>query len=169
MKLNAQVTERRYELMVRSISHEGFQISDYDSYRPTGSLENICCYVTKALVTQLFWAILILTIPGVSYLMAWYAALFITTALIRNFDWRQHGGNFRNYKNPALEFDTSNATLNQRFYGFIASEWHNNHHKYPSLGELWASSRSNRRRISADQINAQNSNCGIRQRRQTHF
>jgi stearoyl-CoA desaturase (delta-9 desaturase) len=43
----------------------------------------------------------------------------------------RHGGNQPRRKKVGWEFDDRNYALNQWFYGYIASEWHDNHHKYP--------------------------------------
>ena len=63
-------------------------------------------------------------------MIAWYSSIFVITSLIRDFNWRGHGGNSRHIKKPGWEFDKRSFALNQRFYGYIASEWHDNHHKY---------------------------------------
>jgi stearoyl-CoA desaturase (delta-9 desaturase) len=42
-----------------------------------------------------------------------------------------HGGNRRRVKKTRWEFDDKSYALNQYFYGYLASEWHDNHHKYP--------------------------------------
>ena len=59
------------------------------------------------------------------------AAPFVNLAMVRDFNWRGHGGTYRNKKIPGWEFDSRSRALNQHAYGFLASEWHDNHHKYP--------------------------------------
>jgi len=75
---------------------------------------------------------LVFAFGGITYVVAWFTSLFIATSLIRDFNWRAHGGNSRHTKKPGWEFDHRSYALNQRFYGYIASEWHDNHHKYPT-------------------------------------
>ena len=73
-----------------------------------------------------------LMIGGLDIVWAWYAAIFFITFLIRDFNWRGHGGNKPRPKKRGWEFDDKSYALNQWFYGYLASEWHDNHHKYPS-------------------------------------
>jgi stearoyl-CoA desaturase (delta-9 desaturase) len=113
------------------ISHIGFRINSYIQFKRTGSLENLPYYFAKTTFAQLFWSVPIYFVAGLPYLMAWYSAIFIATALIRDFNWRGHGGNFRKFKKTGWEFDKRSHALNQHFYGYIASEWHDNHHNYP--------------------------------------
>lgn len=131
MKLNVEVTEHHYNLMKRSVAHIGFRMNDCTKYKKTGSIENVPYYLAKTSFAQLFWSGIIFTVAGPSYVVAWYAAIFVATALIRDFNWRGHGGNFRQRKKLGWEFDRKSYALNQHFYGYIASEWHDNHHKYP--------------------------------------
>lgn len=131
MKLNTSVTERQYELMVKSITHIGFKINSYSEFQKTGSVEQVGFYLSKTLFAQLFWLSLTFWSGGIAYVMAWYSAVFVATSLIRDFNWRGHGGNGGRAKELGWEFDDKSHALNQYFYGYIASEWHDNHHKYP--------------------------------------
>ena len=51
--------------------------------------------------------------------------------IVRDVNWRGHGGNFRFQKKPGWEFETNSKALNQYFYGLTVGEWHDNHLKYP--------------------------------------
>ncbi len=66
-------------------------------------------------------------------MVAWYTSVFLAVFLIRDFNWRGHGGNHASKgKKLGWEFDDKSNARNQFFYGYFASEWHDNHHKYPS-------------------------------------
>jgi stearoyl-CoA desaturase (delta-9 desaturase) len=126
------MTEQEYELLSSSIAHIGLNQNNYAQFRTTGSMENVIHYLSRAVLAQLFWLYLVATVGGLPYVLAWYSSIFVITSLIRDFNWRGHGGNFRHTKKTGWEFDTRSYALNQRFYGYIASEWHDNHHKYPT-------------------------------------
>jgi len=130
MKFNTSITERQYNSLVQRISHIGFKINSYKQFKRWGSVEHVGYYLTKTAFAQLFWAIPIYVFGGVEYTLAWLSAIFVGTVLIRDFNWRGHGGR-RKRKKPGWEFDKNSHALNQRFYGYLASEWHDNHHKYP--------------------------------------
>ncbi len=131
-RLNTDITERDYALLTSSISHIGLAENTFEQFKTTGSIEKVTQYLSRAVFAQLFWTGLVFGFGGTTYLMAWYGSCFIATTLIRDFNWRGHGGNSRHTKRPGWEFDHRSYALNQRFYGYIASEWHDNHHKYPT-------------------------------------
>ncbi len=131
-RLNTDITERDYELLTSVVSHIGLRKNTFEQFKKTGSIENINHYLSRAVFAQLFWVVLAYAIGGITCVLAWYTSLFIATSLIRDFNWRAHGGNSRHIKKPGWEFDKRTYALNQRFYGYIASEWHDNHHKYPT-------------------------------------
>ena len=131
-RLNTDITAREYELLTSGVSHIGLRKNTFEQFKKIGSIENINHYLSRAVLAQLFWIYLVATAGGLPYVLAWYSSIFVITSLIRDFNWRGHGGNSRHIKKPGWEFDHRSYALNQRFYGYIASEWHDNHHKYPT-------------------------------------
>ena len=131
-RINTDMSEREYELLSSSIAHIGLKLNNYTQFRKTGSMENTIHYLSRAVFAQIFWIYLISSVGGFHYVLAWYSSIFVITSLIRDFNWRGHGGNSRHTKKPGWEFDHRSYALNQRFYGYIGSEWHDNHHKYPT-------------------------------------
>ena len=131
-RLNTDITEKDYEWMKSSIHHIGLRVNDFQRFTKTGSIENVVQYSLRVIFAQLFWVALIYSVGGFTFVLSWYASIFITASLIRDFNWRGHGGSFHRVKKPGWEFGKRSYALNQRFYGYIASEWHDNHHKYPT-------------------------------------
>ncbi len=131
-RINTDVTEHDYDLLKASIHHIGIKANSYEDFLRTGAIENVTYYFARVGFAQIFWLTLIYTTGGITFLMAWYASYFAITSLIRDFNWRGHGGRIHRSKIPGWEFDQRSYALNQRFYGYIASEWHDNHHRYPA-------------------------------------
>ena len=130
-RFNPTIAQDHYDSLVRSIQHVGFPAHSYAWFKKTSCFENIAYYWTRIVLSQLLWIGIIGLLGGLAYVTAYYSAIFISTILIRDFNWRGHGGNFRRIKRAGWEFATNSFALNQYFYGYIASEWHDNHHKYP--------------------------------------
>jgi sn-1 stearoyl-lipid 9-desaturase len=130
-RFNSTILEEDYDSLVRSIQHVGFPSHSYDRFKETSCFENSAHYWTRIILSQLFWIGIVCLLGGLAYVAAYYSAIFISTLLIRDFNWRGHGGNFRRTKRTGWEFGTNSFALNQYFYGYIASEWHDNHHKFP--------------------------------------
>ena len=132
-KLNTDISEREYESLRQSVEHIGFKTHAYLDFKKTASVEDIRYYLLRVLFAQFFWSSIIFILGEQQLLVAWYASVFVITFMIRDFNWRGHGGSFRSKKKPGWDFDSRSRALNQRFYGLLAAEWHDNdnHHRYP--------------------------------------
>jgi fatty-acid desaturase len=130
-KINLDLSESEYGIVVKSLNHIGIIVNNRERFRKTGSIENIYHYLARSIFAQLFWAGIAYLLGGIAFVFAWYGSVFIITFLIRDFNWRGHGGKTRRAKKTGWEFDGKSYALNQQFYGYLASEWHDNHHKYP--------------------------------------
>jgi sn-1 stearoyl-lipid 9-desaturase len=83
-------------------------------------------------VASVFWATIAGGLFGWAGVHGWFAGVFLYTFLVRDFNYRGHGGYFGGH--PRGE------PLNQFFYGLIAGEWHLNHHEFPRRarsGQKW--------------------------------
>ena len=130
-KLNINISKKTYKSLARSVRHIGIPINSYSRFRRTGSIEMTNYYITRVIFSHLLWGTVFFTTGGVTFLWCWYTSIFVMAFIIRDFNWRGHGGNFRFEKRPGWEFDTKTRAMNQRFYGLTVGEWHDNHHKYP--------------------------------------
>jgi fatty-acid desaturase len=135
-KYNVDMSETQYAIICRSVQHIGFPMNDIHQFRKTGSIEQVPHLLTRMLFQQLFWTTLWGSIGGLPYVMAWYSAVFLSAFLTRDFNWRGHRGPGDREKKKGWEFDTRSQALNTHFYGYIASEWHDNHHRYPTSANL---------------------------------
>ena len=131
-KFNTSISTAQYTQLKNQVEHIGISMNTYEEFKKSGSIEKIHNYFIRALFSQIIFVSVSYWIAGIRGIFTWYAAAFITDFLIRDFNWRAHGGNFRRFKKPGWEFDKHSYALNQHFYGFIASEWHDNHHSYPT-------------------------------------
>jgi stearoyl-CoA desaturase (delta-9 desaturase) len=111
--------------LIRSLEHIGFPISPRESFARSGSVEPVWHYVARILFAAGFWGGLAWLAFGVAGVEGWFAAVFLYTFLVRDFNYRGHGGYFGEHP--------QGVPLNQFFYGLIAGEWHENHHDWPRL------------------------------------
>jgi fatty-acid desaturase len=130
-RINSQISEKEFGQVKSIVSHIGFKTSSYADFCKTGSIEDLRYFFLRTIVCHMLWSLIIFYSGGLAYVASWYSAIFAVTVLLRDFSWRGHGGNFRHFKKSGWEFDNKSYALNQRFYGYLASEWHDNHHKYP--------------------------------------
>ena len=122
-KLNRHITQKEYDRLAKSLEHIGFPVNSYEQFQRAGSIEVVCYYVARAAFANLFWPALAYIAAGWWGAMAWISGVFIYTFLVRDFNYRGHGGAFGQH-NPG-------TPLNHIFYGLIAGEWHENHHAHP--------------------------------------
>jgi len=124
-KMNLQISRREFDRLSRSLEHVGFWHNRYEQYQRTGSVENVWHYAARVTVAHLFWCSLAHAAAGWPGVMAWISGVFLYTFIVRDFNYRGHAGPFFSA--------VKGVPVNQVFYGFIAGEWHENHHAHPRL------------------------------------
>ena len=125
-KTNRNLTAVEYERLAKSLGHIGIVTSSYEQYRRSGSIEKASIYLVRAIVAHLLWGSLMWAVAGWWGVWAWISGVFLCVFLLRDFNYRGHSamhGATGQHGHP----------VNQIFYGFIAGEWHENHHHYPRL------------------------------------
>ena len=122
-RTNRNISEADYLRLAKSLEHVGFVKNTYAGFQQTGSVENVSHYVVKMLFVNLFWSVLAFMVAGWTGVMVWMSGVFLYTFVVRDFNYRGHGGLFGT--------QPKGLPLNQVIYGIIAGEWHGNHHAYP--------------------------------------
>lgn len=131
-KINTSIDARRYDALVRTLSHIGFPVNSYAAFQRTGSVERTGHYLARTAIAQAFWIAISYALGGWHFVSVWYAAVFVLTFVMREFPWRGHGGDFRTHKVEGWEFDRRSRSLNMRLFGYLGGEWHDNHHLLPA-------------------------------------
>jgi fatty-acid desaturase len=141
-RINKSLGADDYNWYRDSLRHIGLATNDHAGFLRTGSVERVGVYLTRVAFAQLFWSVIMFALGGLVFVTAWYGALFVIWFLIRDFQYRGHGGMGNSWRLPSWgkrkgwEFDTSCGALNQSFYGYLVAEWHDNHHLFPSSANL---------------------------------
>ena len=130
-RINTEISEQEFDRLKRSIRHIGLAENSFADFKRTGSIDGIAHYIARTTLAQGLWASLAYSVGGIAILTAWYGSIFVILLLIRDFNWRGHGGNKPRPEITGGEFNNRSYALNQHFYGYLASEWHDNHHRYP--------------------------------------
>ena len=124
-KMNLEINRREFDRLSRSLEHLGFVHNSYQQYRRTGSVENLWHYAARVVIAHVFWCSLAYLVAGWPGVMAWISGVFLYSFIVRDFNYRGHAGPFFS----AIK----GMPINQVFYGYIAGEWHENHHAHPRL------------------------------------
>ena len=124
------MSQAEYEQIKRCLAHTGMPFASLRSFRRWRSVEWIPHYLARWTFATLLWASLAYGVGGMPVLTAWFAAIFTFTFLMRDFNYRDHSRPDRPEHVDGWDLDRRSMALNQRFYGYIAGEWHNNHHSF---------------------------------------
>jgi fatty-acid desaturase len=126
--IDTALTGPEYDRLKGLIRHVPIVTSSLAVFQRWGSVEAPLHYLLRFTFANLFWFGVNHSLFGIQGVLVWYTAVFLFTLLMRDFNYRGHHGTHRD----GWDFDRSNLALNQWFYGLLASEWHNNHHMFPS-------------------------------------
>jgi len=123
--LNTEINRSDYGRLARSLRHIGLPTNTFDEFRKTGSIETTAHWAARSIFATGLWCSIAYMIAGNTGVLAWMSSVFLYTFLVRDFNYRGHGG-------PFLKATEGHA-LNQASFGFLGGEWHANHHARPGL------------------------------------
>ncbi|MEM9080190.1 MAG: hypothetical protein AAGC74_05795 [Verrucomicrobiota bacterium] len=123
--LNRSMTEKQFKFCTKYLSHLPTKFNDQETFQKTGSLEQTWRYPVRFLVTNGFWIGFFLLLGRPDLLAAWYFGAIFFLLIMRDFNYRGHDEH-----HPEHKFDDQSWAVNQWVYGWLASEWHDNHHRF---------------------------------------
>jgi fatty-acid desaturase len=130
--IDTDITPREYERIKRRLQHIGTPFASYESFRRWRCVEWFPHYLCRFAFATLFWSGLWYWVGGWPLVGAWFSGIFLFTFLLKDFNSRGHAKPGTSPHVAGWDYDTESMALNQRFYGYLVSEWHNNHHLYRS-------------------------------------
>jgi fatty-acid desaturase len=129
--INRELGPKDYEQLVGLVRHTGIRPNSYAQYQRWGS-------IAHPLRTWMHFAVNWAAWYGIFYMIGGHAlgtALFGWAAVwgigIRAHNYDLHAGG-KDKRRDGVDFDRRNLSINQFWPGFVAGEWHNNHHLFPS-------------------------------------
>lgn len=129
-QIDTDISIDAFEQLKSRLSHIGMPFSTYESFRRWGCVEYIPHYLARWIFATSFWCSVFYLVGGLPLLAAWFAVQFSWHAIVRDFNFRGHGTHEKPSQVDGWDFDRKSLALNQRFYGYLAGEWHNNHHAF---------------------------------------
>lgn len=119
-----------YERAARLVEHTGVKANRYDQYLTWGSISHPFRTVLHYVLNWAFWYAAFFLIGGHALATAIFGLAIVWGIGVRTFNFDGHGGG-KDKRVDGIDFNRADLSINQIWPGYVASEWHNNHHLYP--------------------------------------
>ena len=128
---NREMDEKSFNTCLKLMNHLPGRYANYEEFKTNGYFEPTLDYLFRVLFMLSFWYFLFAVLLQSNFLfVSFFAASFLMIVIVRDFNFRGHHDE-EHHKSPPIIDKNSNA-INQNFYGILASEWHENHHRFSS-------------------------------------
>jgi stearoyl-CoA desaturase (delta-9 desaturase) len=138
--INRNLNEEDYKQASKLMNHTGCPINSYEEYKKYGSVVSPSYILTSWVLNWSFWItvfylfgeFVMSSVGGWNMILACLAGTFVWAVGIRTFNYEGHGKGKGEKAWSELDLNRKDYSINQIWPGFVAGEWHNNHHLYPT-------------------------------------
>ena len=123
--------EGEYARVVKLMGHTGVKPNTYAQYRKWGSVANPAWSIAGWLANWTFWACVFYLVGGWALVFTLFGAAGFWAIGVRTFNYEGHGKGKEKHRD-GTDFNRKDLSINQVWPGYVAGEWHNTHHLYPS-------------------------------------
>jgi sn-1 stearoyl-lipid 9-desaturase len=124
------MSEESYNRCVQLMKHTGQQSNTYAQYQHWSSLANPMRTIGSILLNWGFWFFVFYMIGGPGLACALFGAAGVWAVGVRTFNYEGHGKG-KDKRQQGIDYNRGDMSVNQLWPGYVAGEWHNNHHLYP--------------------------------------
>jgi fatty-acid desaturase len=125
------LTEDEFTRVVKMLAHTGVRTNTYRQYRRWGSVVRPAWHLGAWILNWIFWGTVFYLVGGVALVFALFGAAGFWAIGVRTFNYEGHGKG-KNKQIEGIDFNRKDLSINQLWPGYVAGEWHNNHHLFPS-------------------------------------
>ena len=129
--IRRNLSERDYLLTCSMLNHTGVHSNSYSQYQRWGTICHPAITCLHYLLNWMFWYGVFFLLGGNALATALLGFSGVWAVGIRTFNFEGHGRG-RDRKRQGSDFNQKDNSINQLWPGFVAGEWHNNHHLFPS-------------------------------------
>jgi fatty-acid desaturase len=129
--IRKDLSEKDYSHLCRLMAHTGVRLNSYAQYQKWGSLCHPAWTIAHYALNWAFWFGFFFWIGGLALATAIFAWAGVWAFGVRMYNFDGHGRG-QDQRKPGSDFNTADLSVNQLWPGFVAGEWHNNHHLYPN-------------------------------------
>lgn len=120
-----------YARVSRLVERTGVHANDYAGYRRWGTISSPVPTLLGFAGNWAFWYAALWLAGGHALALAIFGMSGVWAVGVRTFNFDGHGRG-RDRRRAGIDFGRTDLSVNQVWPGYVASEWHNNHHLYPS-------------------------------------
>lgn len=124
------LSEHEYGRVASLLKHTGIHINTYAQYQRWGSICHPGWAVLHYTLNWLFWYGMFFVMGGHALATAIFGLAIVWAVGVRTFNYEGHGGG-KDKRREGIDFNRDDLSINQVWPGYVAGEWHNNHHLYP--------------------------------------
>jgi sn-1 stearoyl-lipid 9-desaturase len=129
--LNKDLSEADYAQVCKLLEHTGVRLNSYAQFRKWGSACHPAYTLGHYLSNWLFWYGAFYWIGGHALATALFGFSGVWAVGVRTFNYDGHGRG-KDRRREGIDFNRDDLSVNQLWPGYVAGEWHNNHHLYPN-------------------------------------
>jgi sn-1 stearoyl-lipid 9-desaturase len=124
------LSETDYERLRGMMRHTGMRMNSYAGYQKWGSLCHPASTIAHYTLNWLAWYGIFFLLGGHALALALFGSAAVWALGVRTFNYGGHGGG-KDQRRIGTDFNTDDRAVNQLWPGYVAGEWHSNHHLYP--------------------------------------
>ena len=120
-----------YRKLAKLMEHTGMHINTYAQYQKWGSLCHPAYTFAHYVLNWTFWYGTFYLIGGNALATAIFGMSVVWAFGVRTFNYDGHGRG-KDLRREGIDFYRDDQSINRVWPGYVAGEWHNNHHLFPS-------------------------------------
>jgi fatty-acid desaturase len=124
------LSEKDYARCVKLMDHTGIHPNTYTQYQKYGTIANPARAILGIILNWSFWFTAFYLIGGPALVCALFGAAGFWAVGVRTFNYEGHGKG-KDKRREGVDYNRDDMSINQIWPGFVAGEWHNNHHLFP--------------------------------------
>ncbi|RYD56207.1 MAG: acyl-CoA desaturase [Sphingobacteriales bacterium] len=128
--INRNLSREDYAKAVSLLGHTGVKTNSYEQYQKWGSIVHPVTFITEWILNWGFWYGVFFLIGGNALACTIFGAAMFWAVGVRTFNYEGHGKG-EDKRKDGVDYNRLDMSINQIWPGFVAGEWHNNHHMYP--------------------------------------
>lgn len=129
-QVSQTLSREDYERVASLLDDTGVVKNSYEQYLYWGSIAHPARVIANWILNWAFWFGVFYLIGGLGFAFACYAGAAVWAVGIRTFNYAGHGSG-KDARKKGTDFDWDDMSINQYWPGYVAGEWHNNHHLFP--------------------------------------